>query len=116
MRKQGVEMIFKRSTVTSLAAIAATIAVMSAATPADAKDWKRAMDRHDAAAKLSKYTPRGGNPQWDFDLQTVVNDMQWRQRTAQRLRSLRRPGVERQQREPSQLADREAPARLRFSF
>ena len=109
-------MIFKRSTVTSLAAIAATVAVMSAAAPAEAKDWKRAMDRHDAAAEPSKFTPKGGNPQWDFDLDTVVNDLEWRQRTAQRLRELRRNREEPQQRGSNQLADREAPSRLRFSF
>lgn len=109
-------MIFKRSTATSIAAIAATIAVVAAASPADAKDWKLAMDRHDAAAELSKFEPNGGNPQWDFDLETVVNDLEWRQRTAQRLRNLRRPGIEPQQRETNQLADRQALPRLRFSF
>jgi hypothetical protein len=103
-------MILKISNFTSMAVIAAA-ACMAAAAPVDAKDWNRSMNRHYSAAEESRFTPRGDNPQWGFSLDTVVNDMEWRARTVQMLRSLPKPGSEPQ--EPRQIADR---PELRFSF
>ncbi len=95
---------------------AAAIAVIAAAGSAEAKDWLRAMEKHEKAADATKYVPKGENPQWDFDLNTVVNDMNWRARTASMLRNLPRPGATVRGAQPNQVADREEPARLQFRF
>ncbi|MEO3431456.1 hypothetical protein AAFN88_21540 [Pelagibius sp. CAU 1746] len=99
----------------SAAAIAAAAFAITAGS-AEAKDWLRSMDRHYSAAEATKFTPKGDNPQWDFDLDTVVNDMAWRARTASMLRTLPRPGASLRNDAPDQVADREEPPRLRFRF
>lgn len=108
-------MLVQLSKVVSAAGIAAA-AFFIAAGPAEAKDWLRSMDRHYTAAEEAKYTPKGDNPQWDFDLNTVVNDMAWRSRTASMLRTLPRPGASLRNDAPDQVADREESPRLQFRF
>jgi hypothetical protein len=108
-------MLIQLSKVVSAAGIAAAALVFAAA-PAEAKDWQRSMDRHDTAAEATKYTPKGDNPQWDFDLNTVVNDMAWRSRTASMLRTLPRPGASLRNNAPDQVADGQEPPRLKFRF
>lgn len=105
------------SKVVSAAGIAAA-AFFIAAGPVEAKDWLRSMDRHYAAAEAAKYTPKGENPQWDFDLNSVVNEMAWRARTASMLRNLPRPGASLRNDAPNQdqVADREESPRLQFRF
>jgi len=103
-------------TITFAAAIAAVGTAFVTATPAEAIDWRLAVERHYEAAEEAKFVPHGGNPQWDFDLDTVVNDMEWRRRTAEMLRSLPKPSVDPQSSGSNQLADRPEPPRLRFSF
>ncbi|MGD1878465.1 MAG: hypothetical protein ACFB13_13320 [Kiloniellaceae bacterium] len=110
-------MSFKLTRFISAAAIAAA-AILVASAPADAKDWRRSVDRHYSAAEETKYVPRGDNPQWDFNLETVVADMAWRARTAAMLRNLPKPSAEPDDAEPAnQLADDspEQPA-FRFAF
>lgn len=111
-------MFIQLSKVTAAAAIAVTVLLLAAAGPAEAKDWLKALERNEKAAEAVKYVPKGPNPQWDFNLTTVVNDMNWRARTASMLRNLPRPGETRRAAQPDQLADREeeAPARLQFRF
>ncbi|GAB4223786.1 MAG: hypothetical protein Tsb0032_26980 [Kiloniellaceae bacterium] len=104
---------------TFAAAIAATAAFAAAgpgAGSAEAKDWLKALERNEKAAEAVKYQPKGKNPQWDFDLNTVVNDVNWRARTASMLRDLPRPGDPRRRAQPNQLADRPEPSRLQFRF
>lgn len=106
----------KLTKVLSAAALAATASLVAAA-PADARDWRQSVQRHYSAAEEAKYTPKGDNPQWDFNLATVMNDMQWRSRTASMLRDLPKPGDKPRGAQPAnQLADRPEPPRLRFSF
>lgn len=105
-------MISKLSKISAVAAIALTAAAGSA----EAADWLSALERNEKAAEANKYVPKGENPQWDFDLETVVNDMNWRARTAGMLRNLPRPGATVRSAQPDQLADREEPARLQFRF
>ena len=100
----------------TIAAIAAAVIVLVATGASEARDWRRAVERHYKAAEAEKFTPNGENPQWDFDLQTTVNDMAWRARTAAMLRDLPKPGVEREESAPSQLADSEEPRPLQFRF
>ena len=100
----------------TMAAIAVATTTIVAAGPSEARDWRHSVERHYKAAEASKFTPNGGNPQWDFDLQTAVNDLAWRARTAAMLRDLRKPGEERRERRPSQLADGEEPQPLQFRF
>jgi len=108
---------FVLPTVTFAAAIAAASTIFAASAPAEAIEWRLAVERHYKAADEAKLVPRGDNPQWDFNLNTVVNDMQWRQRTAEMLRDLPKPGVAREDDGSNQLADRPEPSRpLRFSF
>lgn len=107
-------MFSKLSKICAAAAIVFSAAL--AAAPAEAKDWLRAMDRHDSAAQAAKYKPKGDNPQWNFDLGTVVNDVAWRARTASMLRNAPKPGASVRTTAPSQLADRPEPRRLQFRF
>ena len=100
----------------TIAAIAAAAIVVVATGPSEARDWLRSVERHYKAAEAEKFTPNGENPQWDFDLQTAVNDLAWRARTAAMLRDLPKPGLERNSARPSQVADGEQPARPRFRF
>ena len=109
-------MTFTLTKLTSAAAAAALITLVAAAAPADAKDWRRSLDKHYAAAEQNKYVPRGDNPQWDFSLDTVVADMEWRQRTARMLRDLPKPSSDPIIRQPDQLADRPEQPTLRFAF
>jgi len=103
----------KLTKVLSAAALAATASLLAAA-PADARDWRQSVQRHYSAADEAKYTPKGDNPQWGFTLGTVVNDMEWRARTASMLRDLPKPGTQPRSAQPAnQLADRPA---LRFAF
>lgn len=108
-------MLSKISMTSAVAAIAVSATLAVTATPADAKDWLRAMDRHYDAAEATKYTPKGDNPQWNFDLSTVVEDMAWRSRTARMLRDAPKPGATVRSGTP-QLADRPEPRRLQFRF
>jgi hypothetical protein len=108
-------MFVQLSRVVSAAGITAA-AFFLAAGPAEAKDWLRSMDRHYTAAEAAKYTPKGDNPQWDFNLNTVVNEMAWRNRTAAMLRTLPRPGASVRTAAPDQVADREEPPHLQFRF
>ncbi|GAB4369465.1 MAG: hypothetical protein Kow00114_29240 [Kiloniellaceae bacterium] len=99
------------------AAVFAAAAFLVAAQPADARDWRQSMQRHYSAAEEAKYTPKGDNPQWDFNLGTVMNDMEWRARTATMLRDLPKPGeTPRHDAPDGQLADRPEPPRFRFAF
>ena len=100
----------------SAAAAAAVISILVAATPADAKDWRLSVQRHYDAEEEARYVPKGGNPQWDFTLDTVVADMEWRQRTARMLHNLPKPSSDPIVREPGQLADRPEPPTLQFAF
>jgi hypothetical protein len=109
-------MSFKLFRVPAAAAIAVASVVIATAGTAEARDWLRAIERHYEAAEAAKYTPKGDNPQWDFGLDTVVNDMAWRARTARMLRNLPKPGQERRAPEPSQLADRPETAAPNFRF
>ncbi len=108
-------MFVQLSKAVSAAAIAAAAFVVAAG-PAEARDWMRSMERHYTAAEAAKYTPKSDNPQWDFDLNTVVNDMAWRARTASMLRNLPRPGASVRNDAPDQVADREESPRLQFRF
>ncbi|WP_193368090.1 hypothetical protein [Pelagibius marinus] len=109
-------MFSKLSMTCAAAAIVISAACSIQAGAAEAKDWLRTMERHDTAAQAAKYTPKGDNPQWDFDLNTVVNDMAWRNRTASMLRNLPRPGASLRKDAPDQVADREESPRLQFRF
>ncbi len=109
-------MFSKLSMTSAAAAIVLSAAFASHAGAAEAKNWLRSMDRHYTAAEATKYTPKGDNPQWDFDLNTVVNDMAWRSRTASMLRNLPRPGASLRNDAPDQVADRQEPPRLQFRF
>ncbi len=101
----------------TLAALAVTIVALASAGSAEARDWLTALERHEAAAAASQFEPKGDNPKWDFDLQTMMNDMKWRARTASMLRELPKPSAEaRDGGHPSQLADRPETPRLKFSF
>ncbi|MEQ8353920.1 MAG: hypothetical protein RH942_00170 [Kiloniellaceae bacterium] len=102
--------------VPSIAAVAVAALTMTAAGPSAAGDWRHSVERHYSAAKAAKYTPRGDNPRWDFDLETVVNDMEWRARTAAMLRDLPKPGARDRDAPSSQLADRPERRRLPFRF
>ena len=108
-------MLVQLSRVVSAAGITAA-AFFIAAAPVEAKDWLRSMDRHDTAAEAAKYTPKGDNPQWDFNLSSVVNEMAWRARTASMLRNLPRPGASLRNDAPDQVADRDESPRLQFRF
>lgn len=108
-------MLSKLSMTGAVAAIAFSAALTATATPAAAKDWLRAMDRHYNAAEETKYTPKGDNPQWNFDLNTVVEDMAWRSRTARMLRDAPKPGATVRSGVP-QLADRPESRRLQYRF
>ncbi|MGF1592821.1 MAG: hypothetical protein ACFCUW_06050 [Kiloniellaceae bacterium] len=109
-------MFSKLTKIASTAAVAATFVLVAAATPADAKDWRHSMDRHYDAAEQNRYVPKGDNPQWGFTLDTVVADMEWRQRTSHMLRHLPKPSTEPAARRSNQLADRPATSSLRFAF
>ena len=100
----------------SAAAAAALISLIAAATPADAKDWRLSVQRHYDAEAEARFVPKGDNPQWDFSLDTVVADMEWRQRTARMLRPLPKPSADPIAHESGQIADRPEPPTLRFSF
>jgi hypothetical protein len=101
----------------TFAALAVTFLALAAAGPAEARDWLTALERHEEAAAAGTGWPRGENPQWDFDLQTMMNDMKWRARTASMLRELPKPSAEARDGEhPSQLADKPETPRLKFSF
>lgn len=108
-------MYFTIAKVSSVAAAAAMIAAVAAA-PADARDWRRSVDRHYDTVEETRYVPSGDNPQWGFTLDTVVADMAWRERTARLLRDLPKPGVEPAARDSEQIADRPAAPKFRFSF
>lgn len=99
----------------SIAAGAAALLAIAAAAPAAAKDWRQSVANHYEAAELARFVPRGDNPQWDFTLDTVMDDMAWRQRTARMLRQAPKPGVA-PEGDSRQLADRPEPTALRFSF
>jgi len=110
-------MFFKLFRLPTLAALAVTFAAMASAEPGAARDWLTALERHEAAAAATKFQPRGDNPKWDFDLRTMLNDMKWRARTASMLRELPKPSAEnREDVDPSQLADRPETPRLNFRF
>jgi hypothetical protein len=98
------------------AALTAAVTTTLAAVPAEAIDWHRAVERHYEAAETATFEPRTENPQWDFDLETVINDMEWRQRTAKMLRGLPKPSTERPESSGEQLADRPEQPPLRFAF
>ncbi len=100
----------------TFAAIAIAASSIAAAGPSEAKDWLRAVKRHYQAAEENRFVPNGENPQWNFDLDTVVNDMEWRARTAAMLRDLPKPGERTDAAQPGQLADSEEPQPLRFRF
>ena len=107
----------KITRILAIAALAGTTSLL-ATSPAEARDWRQSVDRHYSAADEAKYTPRGDNPQWDFSLNTVVNDMAWRERTAEMLRGLQRPGQRDRvaQEADDETADRPEPSRFRFAF
>lgn len=90
--------------------------LVAAAAPAAAKDWRRSIDNHYAAAEETKYVPRGDNPQWGFTLDTVMEDMAWRQRTATMLQRAPKPGSNPALRQSNQLADRPEQPTFRFAF
>lgn len=110
--------LFRLPTAVAIAVAASSIAASSiaAAGPSEPRDWLRAVKRHYQAAEENRFVPNGENPQWDFDLDTVVNDMEWRARTAAMLRGLRKPGDQVEEVQPKQLADGEEPTRLQFRF
>jgi hypothetical protein len=108
-------MISKLTKIASTATAAATF-VLAAAMPADAKDWRSSMDRHYDAAEQKRFVPQGDNPQWGFTLDTVVADLEWRQRTSHMLRDLPKPSTDPATRQPNQLADRPETSSLRFAF
>ena len=99
----------------SIAAGAAALLAIAAAAPAAAKDWRQSVANHYEAAELARFVPRGDNPQWDFTLDTVMDDMAWRQRTARMLRQAPKPGLLPES-DTRQLADRPEPTAPRFSF
>jgi len=109
-------MYFNRTKITSAAAAAATVMLVAATAPADAKDWRRTVDNHYSAAEEAKYVPRGDNPQWGFTLDTVMEDMAWRQRTASMLRRAPKPSSDPVLRQSGQLADRPEQPTFRFAF
>ena len=104
-----------RTSISIAAGAAALIAVAATAAPAAAKDWRQTVANHYEAADLARFVPRGDNPQWDFTLDTVMDDMAWRQRTARILRQAPKPGLA-PETGTRQLADRPEPSTLRFSF
>lgn len=107
---------FTSSRVVPAAAFAAAVTATLATAPAEAIDWHRAVERHYDAAEAAAYEPRTENPQWDFDLDTVINDMEWRRRTAKMLRGLPKPSTARPESSSGQIADRPEPPRLLFAF
>ena len=109
-------MFFRFPRISTVAAIAAVTVVTIAAAPAEARDWLRSVERHYDASEANRYVPRGDNPQWDFNLNTMVNDMAWRTRTAAMLRDLPTPGERQSDEASSQLADSPAPESPRFRF
>lgn len=111
-------MFSKLSKISAVAAVAVTAALVANSGLAEAKDWRSSLDRHYTAAEAAKHTPKGKNPQWNFNLGTVVNDMAWRTRTASMLRNAPKPSAPTRyrQRESNQLADRPEQQRLPFSF
>ena len=116
MHAQGVEMFSKLPRISAVAAIAAVTAVNLAAGPTEARDWLRSVERHYSASEANRYVPKGDNPQWDFNLNTMVNDMAWRTRTAAMLRDLPTPGEWRSDEAPGQQADSPALESPRFRF
>jgi len=109
-------MSFPLTKITIASAAAAFIALTAVAETVDAKDWQRSVDNHYSAAEEAKYVPRGDDPQWGFTLDTVMEDMAWRQRTASMLRSAPKPGSDAVLRQPGQLADRPEQPTFRFAF
>jgi len=95
-------------------AVGAAVFSPAATAPVAAKDWRSSMDRHYEAAEAARYIPKADTPEWNFTLNEVVADMEWRQRTAETLRGAPRPGTETNG--SGQLADRPEPTRLRFAF
>lgn len=102
--------------ITVAAAGAAFLALTALAETSDAKDWRRSVDSHYDAVDQARYVPRGDNPQWNFTLDTVVSDMDWRQRTARMLRNLPKPSSDPAVGSTHQLADRPEPQSFRFAF
>lgn len=97
-------------------AVGAAVFIVAAASPAAAKDWRSSMDRHYEAAEETRYVPKAATPEWDFTLDEVVADMEWRQRTAEVLRGTPRPNTDPNEAGRGQLADRPETSRLRFAF
>lgn len=81
---------FSKPVIGTVAAIAAILIVSSS--PVVAEDWDTRMDRHYTEVERTKYQPKQGS-EWGFSLSKVMNDMEWRKRTAAALRSLPRPSV-----------------------
>lgn len=102
--------------ITIAAAGAAFLALTALAETSDARDWRRSVDNHYDAVNEARYVPRGDNPQWNFTLDTVVSDMDWRQRTARMLRDLPKPSGDPAVESTPQLADRPEPQSFRFAF
>src|SRR3546814_9727723 len=101
---------------TIAAASAAFLASTALAERSDAREWRRRVDNHYDAVSEARYVPRGDNPQWNFTLDTVVSDMDWRQRTARMLRDLPKPSGDPAVGSAPQLADRPEPQSFRFAF
>ncbi len=104
---------FSKPVIGTVAAIAAVLAISSS--PALADDWDTRMDRHYTEAERTKYHPKEGS-EWGFSLSTMMNDMEWRKRTAATLRNLPRPSVTPQTQRHRQLVEEKAEGRRLSAF
>lgn len=90
---------------------AVSIAVTIFASPVAATDWLRAMERHEAAAKAA-IVEEAAKGEWGFTLSTVMNDMEWRKRTAATLRAQRQSTFTPPTSDYRQLVEEPEPRRL----
>lgn len=100
---------FSRRFIGKAAAITAALTIVSSTAMAD--DWSTAMDRHYSAAEETRFLPKAG-AQWGFSLSAMMNDLEWRKRTAAALRNQRRPSVTTQTQRYRQLVEEAEPRRL----
>lgn len=100
---------FSKRIIGTAAAVTTALAIFSS--PVLAEDWIKAMERHDAAAAANKAEARSDG-QWGFTLSAVINDAEWRQKTAAALRKQPRPSVTAQTQRYRQLVEKTEPRYL----